>query len=127
MNNPQGIRGSKADLMVFVIVYDGETLLSYDVRSPKRKNVYSGETVGMLFLDPRFYERSLSFWPPHVRMAQEAGEISAELDVGIATDLIMRLVVSLVMFPQMGVRLKTRRAPRDYLQQIVSQGLGASL
>jgi len=84
------------------------------------------ETVAMMFLDPRFYERSLSFWPPHVRMAQEAGEISAELDVGIATDLIMRLVVSLVMFPRMEVRLKTRRALRDYLQQMITQGLGAA-
>ena len=84
------------------------------------------ETVAMMFLDPRFYERSLSFWPPHVRMAQEAGEISAELDVGIATDLIMRLVVSLVMFPQMGVRLKTRRALRDYLQQMITLGLGSA-
>jgi hypothetical protein len=37
----------------------------------------------------------------------------------------MRLVVSLVMFPQMGVRLKTRRALRDYLQQMITLGLGA--
>jgi AcrR family transcriptional regulator len=84
------------------------------------------ETVAMMFLDRRFYERSLSFWPAHVRMAQEAGEISAELDVGIATDLIMRLVVSLVMFPRMEVRLKTRRALGDYLQQMITQGLGAA-
>lgn len=85
------------------------------------------ETVAMMFLDPQFYERSLSFWPPHVRMAQETGEVSAELDVVIATDLIMRLVVSLVMFPRMGVQLNTRHALREYLQQMISQGLGAAL
>ena len=85
------------------------------------------ETVAMMFLDPRFYQRSLSFWPPHVRMAQEAGEVSAELDIVIATDLIMRLVVSLVMFPRMGVQLNTRSALRDYLQQMVSRGLGPAL
>ena len=79
----------------------------------------------MMFLNPRFYERSLSFWPPHVRMAQEAGEISAEIDISVATDLIMRLVVSLVMFPQMGVALKSRQALRDYLQPIISRGLDA--
>lgn len=85
------------------------------------------ETVAMMFLDPRFYKRSLSFWPPHVRLAQEAGEVSAELDVVIATDLIMRLVVSLVMFPRMGIKLNTRRALRDYLQQVITQGLGVAL
>jgi AcrR family transcriptional regulator len=31
------------------------------------------ETVAMMFLDPRFYQRSVSFWPPHVRMAQASG------------------------------------------------------
>lgn len=85
------------------------------------------ETVAMMFLDPRFYQRSLSFWPPHVRMAQEAGEVSPELDIVIATDLIMRLIVSLVMFPRMGVQLNTRRALRDYLQQMISRGLGPAL
>ena len=84
------------------------------------------ETVAMMFLDPRFYQRSVSFWPPHVRMAQQAGEIGGSVDVGVATDLIMRLAVSLVMFPQMGVALKSRRALRSYIQQILSQGLGAA-
>jgi AcrR family transcriptional regulator len=84
------------------------------------------ETVAMMFLDPRFYQRSVSFWPPHVRMAQQAGEIGASVDVGVATDLIMRLAVSLVMFPQMGVALNSRRALRTYIQQVLSQGLGAT-
>lgn len=83
------------------------------------------ETVAMMFLDPRFYERSVSFWPPHVRMAQEAGEIEAEIDVGVATDLIMRLAVSLVMFPRMGTPLGSRKAVRAYLQQVLAPGLGS--
>jgi AcrR family transcriptional regulator len=99
-----------------------------------RKNMQEGvfaslaeiepETVAMMFLDPRFYQRSVSFWPPHVRMAQAEGEIGADVDVDIATDLIMRLAVSLVMFPQMGVALKSRGALRAYIQQVLSQGLG---
>ncbi len=82
------------------------------------------ETVAMMFLDARFYQRSVAFWPPHVRMAQASGEISADLDVATATDLIMRLVVSLVMFPHMGVLLKSERQVRDYLRQVITRGLG---
>ena len=81
------------------------------------------ETVAMMFLEPRFYQRSVSFWPPHVRLAQEAGEISAAVDVAIATDFIMRLVVSLVTFPDMGLSLKSRKDIRGYLQQVIIRGL----
>ena len=83
------------------------------------------ETVAMMFQDQRFYQRSVSFWPPHIRMAQEAGEISAEIDVHTATDLVMRLAVSMVMYPHMGIELKTRPAIRAYLQQVLTRGLGA--
>ncbi|NCF19102.1 MAG: TetR family transcriptional regulator [Haliea sp.] len=82
------------------------------------------ETVAMMFLDPSFYRRSVSFWPPHVLMAQEAGEISSDVDVATATDLLMRLAVSLVMFPNMGLGLKTRREIRAYLDQVIKRGLG---
>ncbi len=82
------------------------------------------ETVAMMFLDPRFYRRSVSFWPPHVRMAQAAGEIGADVDVGVATDLIMRLAVSLVMFPHMSAALGSRKAIRTYLQRVLTLGLG---
>ena len=81
------------------------------------------ETLGIMFLEPRFYQRSLSFWPPHIRMAQEAGEIDAGVDVKLVTDLIVRLAVSLVMFPQMGLELKSRKALRVYLQQVLRVGL----
>jgi len=83
------------------------------------------ETVAMMFVDPRFYSRSVSFWPPHVRMAQAAGEIGKDVDVGLATDLVMRLAVSLVMFPHMGAALESRKAVRAYLQRVLTQGLGA--
>ena len=100
-------------------------------RENMREGIYASlaeiepETVAMMFLDTRFYRRSVSFWPPHVRLAQAAGEISSDVDVGTATDLIMRMAVSLVMFPHMGMELKTRRAVRAYLQQVLTQGLGA--
>jgi AcrR family transcriptional regulator len=82
------------------------------------------ETLAVMFLDPRFYERSVSFWPPHVRMAQAAGEISADANVAFVTDLVVRLAVSLVMFPDMGLALNTRRALRTYLQRVLGQELG---
>lgn len=82
------------------------------------------ETLAVMFLDPRFYQRSVSFWPPHVRQAQAAGEISAAANVDFVTDLIVRLAVSLVMFPGLGVKLNTRRALREYLQRILSRQLG---
>ncbi len=82
------------------------------------------ETVAMMYLNPNFYRRSVDFWPPHIRMAQEQGEISADLDVGEATDFIMRLVVSLVIFPELGVELKTRAKVRLYLERALTKGLG---
>jgi AcrR family transcriptional regulator len=84
------------------------------------------ETLAMMFLDPRFYQRSVSFWPPHVRLAKAAGEIGADVDEGLVTDLIVRLAVSLVMFPRMGMELNTRRALRTYLRQVFGRGLGAT-
>ena len=81
------------------------------------------ETLAMMFLDPRFYQRSVSFWPPHVRQAQAAGEISAAANVDLVTDLIVRLAVSLVMFPRIGVELNTRRALRAYLQRALGREL----
>ena len=106
-----------------------ETVLSG--RKAMREGIFAAlaeiepETLATMFLDSRFYQRSLSFWPPHVRMAQEAGEIGAGVDVGVTTDLIIRMAVSLVMFPQMGLELKSRRALHAYLQHVFSRGLGA--
>lgn len=84
------------------------------------------ETVAMMFLDSRFYQRSVDFWPPHIRMAQASGEISGNVDIATATDFIMRLAVSLVMFPHMGVGLTSKGDVRSYLEQVVSSGLGAT-
>jgi AcrR family transcriptional regulator len=82
------------------------------------------ETLAMMFLDPRFYQRSVTFWPPHVRLAQDAGELAAELDVKFVTDFIVRLAVSLVMFPSIGVNLQSRKSLHAYLQQALRMGLG---
>lgn len=84
------------------------------------------ETLAMMFQNPRFYQRSVSFWPPHVRMAQEAGEVAVELDVKLVTDFIVRLAVSLVMFPRIGVDLLSRKSLQAYLRQILRMGLGES-
>ena len=82
------------------------------------------ETVAMMFLEPSFYKRSVSFWPPHIELAKREGEIGAGIDIETATDFIMRLAVSLVTFPDMGLNLKSRKDIRRYLQQVVSHGLG---
>jgi AcrR family transcriptional regulator len=82
------------------------------------------ETLAMMFLDPRFYERSVSFWPPHVRLAQELGELAQDLDVKFVTDFIVRLAVSLVMFPTIEVDLQSRKSLQAYLRQALRMGRG---
>lgn len=99
-----------------------------------RKDAYDGifsslaetepETVALMYLEPAFYRRSVDFWPPHIRMAQEAGEVSPDIDVAMATDVVMRLAVSMVMFPDMGLALKTRAQIRAYLERALTLGLG---
>ena len=81
------------------------------------------ETLAMMFLDPRFYQRSVSFWPSHVRLAQELGELAQDLDVKFVTDFIVRLAVSLVMFPTIEVDLRSRKSLQAYLRQALRMGL----
>lgn len=81
------------------------------------------ETLAMMFLNPEFYRRSVSFWPPHIAMAQAQGEVRADLDQAMATDVIMRLIVSLVLFPNLGVELTSRAELRQYIAQVVGRGL----
>jgi len=83
------------------------------------------ETVATMFLDAGFYKRSVAFWPPHIKMAQQNGEINADVDIALATDLVMRLAVSLVIFPDMGKPLNSKRAIKSYLGQVLDSGLGA--
>jgi TetR/AcrR family transcriptional regulator, repressor for uid operon len=82
------------------------------------------ETVALMYLEPAFYRRSVDFWPPHIRMAQRNGEISQDLDVAMVTDLVMRLAVSLVMFPDLGLSLETKEEIRRYLERALTLGLG---
>ena len=84
------------------------------------------ETVAMMFLDSRFYARSIEFWPPHILMAQKSGEISADVPVALAADFIMRLAVSMVMFPQMGLNVDSESEVRAYINQVLGSGLGAA-
>ena len=82
------------------------------------------ETVATMYLDPSFYRRSVAFWPPHIEQAKDAGEIDPEVDTAAATDFVMRLAVSMVMYPTMGLELKTRPQIRAYLQRMLTSGLG---
>ncbi|MFT4824181.1 MAG: AcrR family transcriptional regulator [Halioglobus sp.] len=84
------------------------------------------ETVAMMMADSRFFARSIEFWPPHLRMAQDSGEISDSVDIAFATDFIMRLAVSLVMHPKLGAKLDTQKQIRNYLQRAITSGLGNS-
>ena len=83
------------------------------------------ETVAMMFMESGFYTRSVAFWPPHIHLARAAGEIGAGVEISVATDFVMRLAVSLVMFPRIGAVLDTEHQIRAYLQQTVTAGLGA--
>ena len=82
------------------------------------------ETVATMYLDPSFYQRSVAFWPPHIEQAKSDGEIDPDVDTSAATDFVMRLAVSMVMFPTMGLELKTRPQIRAYLQRMLTSGLG---
>ena len=82
------------------------------------------DTVASMFLDPAFYRRSVAFWPPHIEQAQVQGEIASDLDVSAATDLVMRLAVSMTLFPQMGLELKSSAQIRSYLERMLLTGLG---
>jgi AcrR family transcriptional regulator len=82
------------------------------------------ETLATMFLEPAFYTRSVAFWPPHIEQARAAGEIDADIDIATATDFVMRLAVSMVMFPTMGLELKSRPRVRAYLQRLLTAGLG---
>ncbi len=85
------------------------------------------ETVAIMMLDGSSYQRSVDFWPPHICQAQASGEISPDVDVRVATDLVMRLAVSLVLFPQMGTELKTAAEVRSYLEQVLIRGLSSPI
>ena len=123
---------TEAQLMKESTLVDKLTLCVLAGRKDMREGIFAAlaeiepETVAIMFLDPSFYQRSVSFWPSHVRSAQQAGEISAQAAVNVVTDLILRLVVSLVLFPRMGTELKTRRALRDYLEQVFKRDFGAT-
>jgi len=82
------------------------------------------ETVATMMMDSRFYSRSIEFWPPHLRQAQKAGEISSSIDIAMATDFVMRLAVSLVLYPKLGAKLDTEKQVRKYLQLVITSGLG---
>ncbi|MEP4146284.1 MAG: TetR/AcrR family transcriptional regulator [Halioglobus sp.] len=82
------------------------------------------DTVASMFLDPAFYRRSVAFWPPHIKQAQDQGEIASDLDVSAATDFVMRLAVSMTLFPQMGLELKSSSRVRSYLERMLLSGLG---
>lgn len=83
------------------------------------------ETIATMFMDNSLYDRSVEFWPPHIIMAKESGEIGQQVDVAIATDFIMRLAVSLVAHPDMGVSLKSKAEIREYIECLVIKGLSS--
>jgi AcrR family transcriptional regulator len=127
----QFLNRTEAQLEEQATLVDKLTLSVVLGRKDMREGIFASlaetepETVATMFQAPEFYRRSVSFWPPHVRMAQAAGEICAEIDVALATDLIMRLAVSMVMYPHMGVEHKSKAAIHGYIRQVLSCGLGS--
>lgn len=123
------LNGIEAQLLKEAALVDKLALAVIAARKDRQESVFASlaeiepETVAMMYLNPAFYSRSIAFWPPHVRMAQASGEISPDLEVELVTDIIMRLVVSLVLFPSMGVELKNPKAVRRYLGQALYAGI----
>lgn len=123
------LNGIEAQLAQETTLVDKLALSVIAARKDRQESVFASlaeiepETVAMMYLNPAFYRRSIAFWPPHVRMAQASGEISPQLEVELVTDIIMRLVVSLVLFPSMGVELKSNTAIRRYLGQALYAGI----
>ncbi len=82
------------------------------------------DVVSTVLMDPVFFERSMGFWPAHLEQAAASGEIGDEVDVAMATDFVMRIVVSLTWFPTMQGDLTDEQPLRDYLARFVLSGLG---
>lgn len=124
------LNSTEAALEKLPTLVDKVTHSVFEGRKDARGGIFASlaetepETVAMMYLEPAFYTRSVDFWPRHIRLAQEQGEVAMDVDVAMATDLIMRLAVSMVMFPQMGLALKTRAQIRDYLERALCCGLG---
>ena len=123
---------TEADLEKLPTLVDKLTHSVVTGRTDTREGIFAAiaevepETTAMMYMEAGFYERSVDFWPPHIRMAQEAGEVDPALSVELATDFIMRLAVSLVMYPQMGLELHNEDEVREYLRQVLLRGLGTA-
>ncbi len=68
---------------------------------------------------------SLDYGAPMMDMTLDAGEISDEVDLGTAADLIMRLRISVVIFPYLAVELKAQRVTRVARNRCLHPGVPA--
>ena len=124
------LNSTEAELESLPTLVDKVTYTVVAARKDTEEGIFASlaqtepETVATMYLDPAFYRRSVAFWPPHIRAAQAAGEISTNVDVAAATDFVMRLAVSMTLFPDMGLSLKSRARIRAYLERMLLSGLG---
>jgi len=66
------------------------------------------------------------FWHGYLDAARDAGEVRADLDVALAAEWVMRIVLSLVTVPGGAIDTDDPAAVRRFLDQFLVAGLGPS-
>lgn len=81
-----------------------------------------------LILDERgedLMERSVAFWTPLIREAQQREEIPARVVPGEAAEWIIRTLMSIEILPPIVIDLSDPEAVRRYFANYITHGLGA--
>lgn len=70
--------------------------------------------------------RSGELWMPLVRAAKQRGEVAAEVDTGLASEWIMRVLFSFELLPPIRVNLDSPRSVRRFVCDHIIAGLGGA-
>lgn len=81
------------------------------------------EAMAMLARDSAHLQEGMNFWPEHVRLAIESGELRSDIDVIKAADWITHIVMAAVMYPPPSLRSGSRKELRAFLESFLMQGL----
>lgn len=81
------------------------------------------EAMAMLARDSAHLQEGMNFWPEHVQLAIESGELRADIDVIKAANWINHIVMAAVMYPPVSLRAGNRKELRAFLESFLMQGL----
>lgn len=68
--------------------------------------------------------RAVRFWEPHIRAAQQRGEVAAEIEPWEAAEWILRLMLSFELLPPITVNLEDADEVRRFVTSLLVRGLG---